>query len=99
MSRPLTLSCRLFGPDNVKTIDPIMPAEDFAFFLQKVPGAMIFLGHFDEKTGNDASLHNPRYHLHEGILPRGAAYFAALATQFLQEGGFPANECPASKKA
>ena len=88
--------CRLFGVENVKTIEPIMPAEDFSFFLQKVPGAMIFLGHFDEALGNNAPLHNPRYHMHEGLLARGAAYHAALASRFLAQGGWPKAECTAS---
>lgn len=77
----------------MKDIEPIMPGEDFAFFLQKVPGAMIFLGHYDTEADNSAALHNPNYFLHEGILARGAAYHAALATNFLQQGGFAPGEC------
>jgi metal-dependent amidase/aminoacylase/carboxypeptidase family protein len=70
-----------------------MAAEDFSFFLQKVPGAMIFLGHFDEDTNNGAALHSPQFFLNEGILARGAAYHVALATEFLKLGGFPSGEC------
>ena len=41
------LFCRVFGEANVEEMEPIMPGEDFSFFLQKVPGAYVFLGHGD----------------------------------------------------
>ena len=85
-------TCSLFGDEMVSDVEPMMAGEDFAFFLQKIPGAMIFLGHYDEKLDNSAMLHNPKFHLHEGVLARGASYHAALATSFLARGGFPASD-------
>ena len=70
----------------MKDVEPIMGGEDFAFFLQRIPGAMMFLGHYDENLDNGAALHNQHFMLHEGILARGAAYHAALATTFLHRG-------------
>jgi IAA-amino acid hydrolase len=90
--------CSLFGADHVKDVEPMMAGEDFAFFLQKIPGAMIFLGHYTDELKNGAALHNPHFMLHEGILARGAAYHAALATSFLQQGGFPTSQCSAQGK-
>ena len=77
----------------MKDVEPMMAGEDFAFFLQKIPGAMIFLGHYDPKLDNSAALHNPKFTLHEGVLARGAAYHAGLAKTFLQRGGFASQEC------
>lgn len=74
-------------------VEPMMAGEDFAFFLQKIPGAMIFLGHYDKQLDNGAALHNPKFHLNEGILARGAAYHAALATEFLMRGGLQSGGC------
>ena len=70
----------LFGEDSVLELtNPSMGGEDFAFFLQKVPGAFVWLG-----VGEDApGLHTPRFAFGEEILPRGAALLAALALESL----------------
>jgi hippurate hydrolase len=60
-----------------------MGGEDFAFFLEKVPGAFIWLG-----VGEDVSgLHTPRFAFDEAILARGAALLAALAIEALEQVG------------
>jgi amidohydrolase len=66
----------LFGHDSVLELpNPSMGGEDFAFFLEKVPGAFIWLG-----VGEDISgLHTPRFAFDEEILPRGSALLTALA--------------------
>jgi hippurate hydrolase len=70
----------LFGQDNaLKLPNPSMGGEDFSFFLQKLPGAFIWLG-----VGEDVSgLHTPKFAFDEGILPRGAALLTALALDAL----------------
>ncbi len=68
--------------------DPIMGAEDFAYVLDKVPGAMFFLG-VAPQGDNWASccgIHSTRMMIDEAVLPRGAAYMAALAERFLDKG-------------
>ena len=66
----------LFGEDSVLELpNPSMGGEDFSYFLQKVPGAFIWLG-----VGEDVSgLHTPQFAFDEKILPRGSALLAALA--------------------
>jgi hippurate hydrolase len=54
-----------------------MGAEDFAFMLQKKPGAYVWLGNGDEPGG--CMLHNPRYDFNDAILPIGASYWVRLA--------------------
>jgi hippurate hydrolase len=70
----------LFGEDEALELpNPTMGAEDFAFFLEKLPGAFIWLG-----IGEDASgLHTPTFAFDEEILPRGSALLAALALESL----------------
>ncbi|MFM5886133.1 MAG: M20 family metallopeptidase, partial [Novosphingobium sp.] len=67
---------------------PIMGAEDFSYVLEKVPGAMFFLGVAAE--GSDWNLcegiHSTRMVLDEAALPRGAALLAGLAERFLARG-------------
>ena len=66
----------LFGEDQTLELpNPSMGGEDFSFFLEKVPGAFVWLG-----VGEDVSgLHTPKFAFDEAILPRGAALLAALA--------------------
>jgi len=76
----LDASRALFGQALVPDA-PAATSEDFAFMLQKVPGAYVWLG-----QGSDThcfSLHHPRYDFNDDILPRGAALLAALAERRL----------------
>ena len=70
----------LFGEDHTLELpNPAMGGEDFSFFLEKVPGAFVWLG-----VGEDVSgLHTPRFAFDEEILPRGAALLTALALDSL----------------
>lgn len=72
----------------LRLADPIMGAEDFAYVLEKVPGAMFFLGFAHE--GDDwrqcCGIHSTRMMLDETVMPRGAAFLAGLATTFLASG-------------
>jgi len=64
---------------------PVMGAEDFSYVLEKVPGAMFFLG--ASEAGSDfrscCGLHSNRMVLDESIMARGAAVLAGLAARFL----------------
>ncbi len=68
---------------------PIMAAEDFSYVLQKVPGAMAFIGAAPD--GSDArqccGLHSNRMVIEEKAMARGAAMHCAFAEAFLN-GGF-----------
>ena len=52
---------------------PEMGAEDFAFFLEKRPGAYLFVG-----NGDTAGLHNPAYDFDDAGAAVGASFFARL---------------------
>ena len=68
--------------------DPIMGAEDFSYVLEKVPGAMFFIGMAPEgdNWASCCGIHSTRMMLDEAVLPRGAAYMAGLAERFLSSG-------------
>jgi amidohydrolase len=70
----------LFGEDDaLELANPSMGGEDFAFFLERMPGAFIWLG-----VGEDVSfLHTPTFTFDEEILPRGSALLTALALEML----------------
>jgi amidohydrolase len=80
---------RMFGPAGFYRLPtPIMGAEDFAYLLEKVPGAMFFLGVAPD--GSDwascCGIHSTRMMVDEAVMPRGAAFLAGLAERFLEEG-------------
>ena len=77
----LGVAGELFGEESsMKLVNPSMGAEDFAFFLEKVPGAFIWLG-----VGDVSNLHTSQFSFDEEILPQGAALFVALALESLSE--------------
>ena len=57
-------------------IEPVMGSEDFAFMLERKPGAYIMIGNGGGEGGRN--LHNPRYDFNDAILPIGASYWARL---------------------
>jgi metal-dependent amidase/aminoacylase/carboxypeptidase family protein len=65
---------RVFGPEAVHVAEPMMGAEDFAYFLQHRPGAYLFMG-----NGPSAGLHHPAYDFDDDALGPGISMWAALA--------------------
>jgi hippurate hydrolase len=79
----------LFGETAFRRLDaPIMGAEDFSYVLEKIPGAMFFLGVAAEGADwhSCPAIHSPRMTVDESALPRGAALLAGCAVQFLERG-------------
>jgi hippurate hydrolase len=63
----------IVSESNVKQALPVMGAEDFAFMLEKRPGAFIFMG-----NGNSANLHHPAYDFNDKAIPFGTSYWVRL---------------------
>jgi hippurate hydrolase len=79
----------LYGERAWRTMPaPVMGAEDFSYVLQKVLGAMVFLGATPE--GGDfrscCALHSNRMVLDENVMARGVAMHCAFAEAFLRDG-------------
>jgi amidohydrolase len=60
---------------------PTMGSEDFAFMMEKVPGAYILVG-----NGDGAAAHNERYNFNDEATPYGAALYARLVERVLPKG-------------
>ena len=70
--------------------NPVMGAEDFSYVLDRVQGAMVFLGVCppDHPNPFDApSCHSNRMILHEDNMADGIALHAAVATTYLERAG------------
>lgn len=70
----------LFG-EALRAESPAATAEDFAFMLQQVPGAYIWVG--SRKGESSPSLHHPSFDFNDEALPAGAALLASLAERRL----------------
>ena len=68
------------GRENVEpNTPPIAGAEDFAFMLEKKPGAYIMIGNGgDEEPRGCHHVHSPLYDFNDRILTMGAAYWLNL---------------------
>jgi hippurate hydrolase len=60
---------------------PAFTSEDFAFMLQKVPGAYVWLG--QASAERPSALHTPGYDFNDNVLPLGAALLASIAERRL----------------
>lgn len=79
----------LTGESGFHRLDaPIMGAEDFSYVLEKVPGAMFFLGvaHEGADWRSCCSIHSTKMMVDESVLPLGTAVLAGCAVRFLAEG-------------
>jgi amidohydrolase len=60
-----------------RDLAPSMAGEDFAFYLQKRPGAFVWIGNGELRDG--AELHGPRYDFNDAILPVASSWMAEVA--------------------
>jgi hippurate hydrolase len=80
------VSRELFGKDHFRLLPtPIMHSEDFSYILQRIPGAMAFLGARPEGQGDIADIHSPQMILNEDAMAVGVALHASVALHLLQQ--------------
>jgi hippurate hydrolase len=86
----LGLAGDMIGADRtVRMPNPIMGAEDFSYVLEKIPGAMVFLGgtHLDRNLATAAPNHSNRVVFDEEAMITGTALYAAMALNHLASVG------------
>jgi hippurate hydrolase len=78
------VSRSLLGKDHFRLLPtPIMPSEDFSYILQRVPGAMAFLGARPDNQDTVADVHSPHMILNEDAMAVGMALHTAVALHLL----------------
>ena len=76
----------MFGKDAVYEIrKPLMGAEDFAYYLQKVPGSFLRLGTRNPRKGTYYPWHHPKFSVDENAIKIGASVLAGLAFDSLND--------------
>lgn len=81
MARTRTAVARALGEAAVIDGVPVMPAEDFAYFQQAVPGVFFFYGVNPPGVSAEqaAPNHNPRFFVHEPAMETGLRAMVAVA--------------------
>lgn len=76
----------IFNEHTLSIVGPVMSAEDFSFYAEKVPSLFFRLGVRNEKKGIVHQNHHPMFDLDEDALPIGAIMLARLAFNYLESG-------------
>lgn len=87
MSRLVARACaRGIGAEKVEYLRPSMGGEDFAYYLQKVPGSLFRLGCRNEALGIVHPFHSSRFNIDEDVLPFGVEMFVRIIDEYLGLG-------------
>jgi len=76
----------ILGTDGVQIGRPSMGAEDFSFFCQKWPGAMVGFGCHDPAKGFEYALHSPHFDMDERVLDVSVQLMGQTLIQYIENG-------------
>jgi len=76
---------KLYGEECLTTMPKLMGSEDFAYFMEKIPGFYGFIGALNKEKGIIYSNHNDKFTVDESVLHRGSALYAQFAYDYLKE--------------
>ncbi|MCP4753214.1 MAG: amidohydrolase [Proteobacteria bacterium] len=77
----------VLGPESVLRLDkPLMGGEDFAYYLNEIPGAMLWVGCKSQLKGQANLLHNAHFTIDEEALAIGTLIHVNLALRYLDGG-------------
>ena len=76
---------RVVGSDHIVEPDPVLAAEDFSFYQEKIPGLFIWLGVTDPAADATKAedVHSSRFLVDESALKVGVRSLSSLAVDFL----------------
>ena len=78
------------GLPIIERRDPILPSEDFGYYLKECPGALVYVGNGEDYP----AIHTACYDFNDAILPAVTELFLRLAGGACGSG---ADSCPALK--
>ena len=74
----------VLGEDSVRILEqPSLTGEDFANFLERIPGAFFWLGSRMNDGHKQYPVHHPSFDINEAVLPLGTSLFCRLIEQEL----------------
>jgi amidohydrolase len=73
------------APEDIIEINPIMGGEDFAYYLQHVPGAFFYSCAGNEEKGAKYPHHHPKFDIDERAMLVGAKTMASVTLDYLDK--------------
>jgi metal-dependent amidase/aminoacylase/carboxypeptidase family protein len=86
----------VLGPGGVVHTPQSLGGEDFAWYLESIPGALARLGTRVPGSGDSFDLHQPTFDVDERAIGVGVRVMAATALTALWDGAAPQPPQPAS---
>lgn len=74
----------LWGEQELYEFEKLTGGEDLAYYFEKVPGVLAFVGIRNENKGINHPHHHEKFDMDEEALLRGATLYAAYALDFLK---------------
>lgn len=74
---------KILGKDGVTKMEKTTGGEDFAYFLEKAPGVLAFVGIRNEEKGACYPHHHDKFNMDEDALEIGTALYVQYAVDFL----------------
>ncbi|MBN2764150.1 MAG: amidohydrolase [Bacteroidales bacterium] len=68
-----------------ENIKPVMASDDFAYYLQKIPGTFLFIGTRNPQKGLVNELHSNCFDIDEHVLLAGTKVLCLLVSNFLEK--------------
>ncbi|MGG3736569.1 M20 family metallopeptidase [Aeribacillus pallidus] len=75
----------IVGDENVVSLEPSMGGEDFAYYLQKVPGTFFFTGAGNPEVGAMYPHHHPKFDIDERSMLYAGKTLIAATVRFLEQ--------------
>ncbi|WP_411676215.1 amidohydrolase [Caproicibacter sp.] len=76
---------KLYGESGTAPLEKMTGSEDFAYFMEKIPGIYAFIGCRNPEIGATYGNHSDKFKVDETALHRGAAFYAQFAKDYLDE--------------
>lgn len=81
-------AAEIVGTDNVVELaEPLMGAEDFAYFADRIPGTLFRLGTSNPEKGITSPLHSSKFDVDEDAIALGTRIMSWFAARYLITGG------------
>ncbi|RAL25679.1 M20 metallopeptidase family protein [Thermoflavimicrobium daqui] len=83
--RVMKVAKMIVNEQQVQTISPLMPGEDFAYYLQERPGAFYFVGAGNAEKQITYPHHHPLFDIDERAMKIGAELFVNLVWDYIDQ--------------
>ncbi len=76
---------KIFGENVIQIENPVMGGEDFAYYLQEVPGTFAFMSNMAKIDGEYHPHHHDKFDIDESFFSKGAGVLTQVAMDFLND--------------